>query len=112
MVQTLNPRLYPKPRRPFCRLATEVADALGEAKDCMRFLNALRPHILKVTDCSDFAALPEAFGSLMQTMLLVWTHSQHFNSPAKLLALTRRLSNALIAQARAYLPCTPLNPKP
>ena len=75
----------------------------------MSFSNG--PHILKVTDCSDFAALPEAFRPLMQTMLLVWTHSKHFNSPAKLLALTRRLSSALIAQARAYLPCTPLNPK-
>ena len=38
-----------------------MADALEEAADCMRFLNALRPHILKVTNCADFAALPEAF---------------------------------------------------
>ena len=42
------------------RLATEVADALEEAADCMRFLNALRPHILKVTDRSYFAGLPAA----------------------------------------------------
>jgi len=89
------------------RLSKEVATALKEATDCVRFLTPLRPHLLKVTDSSDFPALPECFGPLMATLLLVWTHSRHFNTPAKLMALLRRLSNALIAQARQFLPGWP-----
>ena len=88
------------------RLAKEVASAREEANDIVRHLKPLRPHILRIVDGSDFSALPEAFGALMQTMLLVWTHSRHFNTPAKLLALLRRLCNAIISQSRAYLPGT------
>ncbi len=74
------------------------------ARDCVRFLKPLRPHILKITDCQDFVALPESFGPLMQTMLLVWRHSRHFKTATKLLALMKRLANALIGQAHLFLP--------
>ena len=81
--------------------------ASEEASDCVRFLKPLRAHITQFTELTDFAALPETFGPLMQIMLLVWRHSKFFNTPAKLLALTRRLGNALIAQAQAFLPGAP-----
>lgn len=79
-------------------------DALREAEDCVRFLKPLKPHVLKVTDCLDFATLSDAFGPLMQTMLLIWKHSTHFKSSAKLLSLVKRLGNALLAQAQQFLP--------
>ena len=86
------------------RLSKEVGTALGEAADCVRFLRPLRPHVLKITDCLDLLALPEAFGPLMQTLLLIWRHSRCFNSSAKLLSLMRRLVNALITQVHQFLP--------
>lgn len=86
------------------RYSEEVANALAEAADCVKFLRPLRPLIERFVDAADFASLAETFGPLMQTMLLVWTHSKHFNTHAKLLALTRRLANVLITHARTYLP--------
>lgn len=86
------------------RLSREVTSALEEAADCVRFLKPLRPLVQQIVEPSDFTALLEVFGPLMQTMLLIWTHSRHFNSPVKLLALMRRLCNALVVHARAYMP--------
>ena len=87
-----------------CRLSQEVAIALEEASDCVRFLKPLKLHILRVTECPEFSSLPEVFGALMQTMLLVWRHSKYFNTSAKLLALLRRLGNSLLSQAKQYAP--------
>ena len=87
-----------------CRLAGEVAKASEEAADCVRFLKPLRAHLTKITEMTDFAALPDTFGPLMQIMLLIWRHSKYFNTPAKLLALVRRIGNALITQAKEFLP--------
>lgn len=87
-----------------CRLSQEVAASMEEASDCVKFLKPLKSYIVKVTDCTDLSIMPDAFGPLMQTMLLVWRHSQYFNTATKLLALLRRLGNSVIGHAKQFLP--------
>lgn len=36
----------------------------------------------------------------MHTILLIWTYSQHYNTPARLLVLIREICNAIIFQCR------------
>jgi dynein heavy chain len=36
----------------------------------------------------------------MHTILLIWTYSQHYNTPARLLVLIREICNAIINQCR------------
>ena len=39
----------------------------------------------------------------MHTILLIWKHSQHYNTPPRLVVLMREISNALINQACSFL---------
>jgi dynein heavy chain, axonemal len=60
-------------------------------------------HLARLASCPDFGALPAAFPPLMHTLLLVWRHSRHYNTPARLGVLLRQIANAVIASARAQL---------
>ncbi len=42
----------------------------------------------------------ESFVPIMHTILLIWTYSQHYNTPARLLVLIREICNAIIYQCR------------
>jgi dynein heavy chain, axonemal len=39
----------------------------------------------------------------MHTILLIWTYSQHYNTPSRLVVLIREICNAIIKQCRNYL---------
>ena len=52
----------------------------------------------------DFAELPDAYRALLQTVLLVWQHSGHWNSPQRLLTLIRQICNQLIDHACKFAP--------
>lgn len=39
----------------------------------------------------------------MHTILLIWRHSQHYNTPSRLVVLIREICNAIITRCRAYI---------
>lgn len=49
-------------------------------------------------------ALAELFKPILHTLLLIWQHSQHWNTPPRLVAVMREVCNDLIRQARKFIP--------
>lgn len=45
----------------------------------------------------------ELFVPIMHTILLIWTYSQHYNTPSRLVVLIREICNAIIRQCRGYI---------
>ena len=39
----------------------------------------------------------------MHTILLIWTHSNHYNTPSRLVVLIREICNAIISQCQTYV---------
>ena len=52
----------------------------------------------------DFTALIELFKPMFHTMLLIWKHSGHYNTSAKMVTLIREMCNDLIMQACKFVP--------
>ena len=52
----------------------------------------------------DFTELLLCFKPLLQTVLLIWRHSGHWNSPVRLVTLVRQICNQLVAHARVFCP--------
>ena len=50
--------------------------------------------------------------ALFHTLLLVWTHSKHYNTSARLVPLLRLIVEDVIAQCRKFLPGAPLPADP
>ena len=80
------------------RSALQVKDARTEANSNVVQLEPLRPHLLALTS-DDFASLPQRFGPLMHTVMLIWKHSRHYNSAARLVVLLRQICNDVIVAA-------------
>jgi len=40
---------------------------------------------------------------IMHTILLIWTYSQHYNTPSRLVVLIREICNAIIDRCRNYI---------
>lgn len=55
------------------------------------------------SETGDFVKLPEQFLPVMHTILLIWKHSQYYNTPSKLVVLIREICNAIIDQALKYV---------
>ena len=72
-----------------------------------RYLETLREELeqLNAIPASEITALMVHFQPLMHKCMLVWRHSRHYNTPARLVVLFREICNALIAKAREYMDC-------
>ena len=82
----------------------EVQQARVEANDNYNFLKTLEPLFIELTDSNkDFKELPDIFIPIMHTILLIWNHSQFYNTPARLVVLIREICNAIITQACSYI---------
>ena len=82
----------------------EVQQARVEANDNYNFLKTLEPLFIELTDSNkDFKELPDIFIPIMHTILLIWNHSQFYNTPARLVVLIREICNAIIIQACSYI---------
>jgi dynein heavy chain len=106
----------------------EVEAAREEAADNTRFLAPLRKPLDRFCGSDSLDALPGTFqarrvilagiASVLQSLtvlcfppqavfhmlLLVWTHSKHYNTSARLVPLLRLIVEDLIAQCRKHLP--------
>lgn len=85
----------------FSKLQKEVATARIEADENFKFLQTLEQYFYKLVDTSlELPEVSEYFVPIMHTILLIWTYSQHYNTPARLLVLIREICNAIIGQCR------------
>ena len=92
---------------PFNRLMKEVNAACDEANDNTKYLATLKGSLSKLedeaVDSEAFQGLTQAFRPIVHLIMLVWKHSQFYNTPARLVVLMREICNDLIRQARSYV---------
>lgn len=82
----------------FERLVAEAALAAAEANDNVKFLAPLAKLFDRLNLADDFGALPDLFPQIFHVLLLVWRHSGHYNTPARLAVMVRCVCNDVIAQ--------------
>ena len=72
-----------------------------EADENSKYLQTLQKYFYILADTSlELPEVAESFVPIMHTILLIWTYSQHYNTPARLLVLIREICNAIINQCR------------
>jgi dynein heavy chain len=86
----------------FDRLCREVYHARAEANDNLLYLRPAAKHFSRLLTC-EFDQLSSVFGPIMHVALLIWKHSQFYNTPARLVVLIRELCNDLIRKACGYM---------
>jgi len=75
---------------PFSKLQKEVQTAQKEANENYRYLKTLDDLFYNLGDTSkDLPDVAEQFVPIMHTILLIWNHSQNYNTPARLVVLIR-----------------------
>jgi dynein heavy chain len=89
---------------PFSKLQKEVQIARSESNENFRYLETLMDLFNKLTDeTQELADLVDVFKPIMHTILLIWTYSQYYNTPARLVVLIREICNAIINRCRGYI---------
>lgn len=88
----------------FERLFQEVERAREEANSNVRFLKPLKKHLEKLNGLDEFTALVDLFKPIVHTLLLIWKHSDHYNSAARFVTLMVEICNDLIMQACKFIP--------
>ncbi|XP_071954573.1 dynein beta chain, ciliary-like [Antedon mediterranea] len=86
----------------FKNIERDVEAALTEAQDITTHLKPLLRHIDGFEEV-DFPELPERLPALMHTICLIWSHSEYYNTPPRIIVLFQELCNSLINQCRNYL---------
>jgi dynein heavy chain len=51
----------------------------------------------------DLVDVVDSFQPMMHTILLIWTYSEHYNTPSRLVVLIREICNAIINRCRSYI---------
>lgn len=89
---------------PFSKLQKEVQTARVEANDNYLYLQTLKDLFDELTDNSkELSDIAELFMPIMHTILLIWTYSQHYNTPSRLVVLIREISNAVINRCQDFI---------
>jgi len=90
---------------PFSKLQKEVQIARYEANENYKYLQTLEDLFRDLCDTSkDITDCAELFVPIMHTILLIWTYSQHYNTPARLVVLIREICNAIIKRCSESIP--------
>ncbi|XP_039379207.1 dynein heavy chain 11, axonemal isoform X1 [Mauremys reevesii] len=80
----------------------DVEDALMEAQDIELYLRPLRRHIQFLQE-TEFPKICALIPPLFHTICLIWSHSQFYSMPARIIVLLQEFCNLFIEQARSYL---------
>ena len=89
---------------PFSKLQKEVQIAQKESNENYKYLRTLQDLFGELISTSNEPnEVAELFVPIMHTILLIWTHSQHYNTPARLVVLIREICNAIITQCRTFV---------
>lgn len=84
---------------PFSKLQKEVHAARQEANENCKYLSTLKDLFDQLLEPSrELPQLAEPFMGIMHTILLIWTYSQYYNTPSRLVVLIREICNAIISQ--------------
>jgi len=76
-----------------------VHAARQEANENCKYLSTLKELFNQLLDpARDLPQLAEPFVAIMHTILLIWTYSQYYNTPSRLVVLIREICNAIISQ--------------
>ena len=82
---------------PFSKLQKEVHIAKYEANENYKYLKTLEELFDQLTDSSkELPEVADLFVPIMHTILLIWTYSEHYNTPSRLVVLIREICNAII----------------
>uniref|UniRef100_A0A8C0IKH9 Dynein axonemal heavy chain 11 n=1 Tax=Chelonoidis abingdonii TaxID=106734 RepID=A0A8C0IKH9_CHEAB len=76
--------------------------ALMEAQDIELYLRPLRRHI-QFLQGTEFPKIRALIPPLFHTICLIWSHSQFYSVPARIIVLLQEFCNLFIDQARSYL---------
>lgn len=88
---------------PFGKLQKDVSTARAEANDNFKYLSTLKDKFIELEGDFEFTKLPDLFIPIMHLILLIWKHSQYYNTPSKLVVLIREICNAIISRAMNYV---------
>lgn len=89
---------------PFSKLQKEVQAARSEANENFKYLQTLTGLFNQLTDLGkEFTEVPDLFVPIMHMILMIWTYSPNYNTPARLVVLIREICNAIISQCRKYI---------
>jgi len=81
----------------FSKLQKEVQVARKEANENCKYLQTLEGLFKDLTDESkDLSDVADLFVPIMHTILMIWTYSEFYNTPARLVVLIREICNAII----------------
>jgi len=84
---------------PFSKLQKEVQIARSEANENYKYLQTLVELFDQLTNpANELKDVVELFVPIMHTILLIWTYSQHYNTPSRLVVLIREICNAIITR--------------
>ena len=82
----------------FAKLHKEVTAAKTEANENFKYLQTLQELFNSLTDGSkELSEVADTFVPIMHTILMIWTYSSYYNTPARLVVLIREICNAIIA---------------
>ncbi|XP_039611034.1 LOW QUALITY PROTEIN: dynein heavy chain 11, axonemal-like [Polypterus senegalus] len=86
----------------FSDIIQKVNQAVLEAEDIELHLRPLKRHIAVLEECS-FADIDHLITPLFHTLCLIWTHSQYYCCPPRIVVLLQKFCNLLIERAFVYL---------
>eukprot|EP00736_Rhodelphis_marinus_P010572 Rmarinus@m.9666 len=88
----------------FQRLIRDVNLAREEANDNNVFLSPLEQYFDKIiSEDGLYQELLQLYTPLMHSILLVWKHSRHYNTPVRLVVVMRQICNDLITRSCSNL---------
>lgn len=76
--------------------------ALEEARDINMYLRPIR-HQFEDFEQAEFDECEPYLAPLMHTVCLIWTHSQYYNTPARIIVLLQEMCNMIINQVLLWL---------
>ncbi|KAJ8313224.1 hypothetical protein KUTeg_009222, partial [Tegillarca granosa] len=98
LLQTTKSSYFPAFREVF----QDVVSALDEAYDINLFLKPLRHHFEDYEQAEFDESIP-LLGPMMHCVCLVWSNSQYYNTPARIVVILQEICNMIINQARNFL---------
>lgn len=87
----------------FEELSTIILKGSKEAEDNLKFLSTLEPCCKELEEATP-STLKEILPRLLNMVRMVWNLSVHYNKPASLIGLLRKVSNQIMAQCCASIP--------
>jgi dynein heavy chain len=88
----------------FSKLQKEVQLARQEANENCKYLRTLKSLFTELMDTgAELVDTQDLFVPIMHTILMIWTYSSYYNTPARLVVLIREICNQIILNCHNYV---------